>query len=196
MTQLKGGHKLAIQCKLLLLSFVVIGTLKAFHVNPNRPLHIQKGDYRIFSSSSCCRALEGDWESDFEDFADTGSSAGDNNFLKLSDVFQARGAEDLSACRSRQFSLGRDFVLSDFVGNMGFDEITDWEYYYQNEEDESDRKVVQPNPFDASTPRRTRETSGSVVSSLTGLHTCDGWPSSLVGRWEKNLFAHSQITWG
>lgn len=60
--------------------------------------------------------------------------------------------------------MGRDFVLSDFVGNMGFDEVTDWEYYYQNEEDESDRKVVEPNPFDSSTPRRTRQSSGSVVS--------------------------------
>ena len=56
-------------------------------------------------------------------------------------------------------------MLSDFVGNMGFDEVTDWEYYYQNEEDENDRKVVQPNPFDSATPRRTRSSSGSVVRS-------------------------------
>lgn len=57
-------------------------------------------------------------------------------------------------------------MLSDFVGNMGFDEVTDWEYYYQNEEDENDRKVVEPNPFDSATPKRTRQSSGSVVRVL------------------------------
>ena len=55
-------------------------------------------------------------------------------------------------------------MLDSYVGKMGFDEVTDWEYYYQNEEDENDRKVVQPNPFDPATPRRTRSSSGSVVS--------------------------------
>ena len=51
---------------------------------------------------------------------------------------------------------------------MGFDEVTDWEYYYQNEEDEDDRKVVQPNPFDSKTPRRTRASSGSVIRIFRG----------------------------
>ncbi len=60
--------------------------------------------------------------------------------------------------------VGEDMVLSDYVGTMGFDEVTDWEYYYQNEEDPEDRNVVQPNPFDSSKPKRTRKSSGSVVS--------------------------------
>ncbi|CAB9516583.1 expressed unknown protein [Seminavis robusta] len=104
-----------------------------------------------------------EWESDFDDFDDS-----NDDVLKLSDVLQSRGADDLSACRSRQLSLGRDFVLSDFVGNMGFDEVTDWEYYYENEDDENDRKVVQPNPFDSATPRRTRSSSGSVIRLFRG----------------------------
>ena len=59
-------------------------------------------------------------------------------------------------------------MLDSFLGNMGFDEVTDWEYYYQNEEDENDRKVVQPNPFDSKTPRRTRASSGSVIRLFRG----------------------------
>ena len=55
---------------------------------------------------------------------------------------------DKTGIRTRQFSLGEDLVLADYVGNLGFDEVTDWEYYYQNEEDPNDRKVVQPNPMD------------------------------------------------
>ena len=58
---------------------------------------------------------------------------------------------DWTAIQTRQFSLGQDFVLSNYVGNMGFDEVTDWEYYLQSEDDEDeDRQVVQPNPFDKS----------------------------------------------
>jgi hypothetical protein len=75
---------------------------------------------------------------------------------------------DLSACTSRQFSLGQDLVLSDYVGNMGFDEVTDWEYYYPNEDDPDDRQVVQPNPFDPAKPKRTRTSSGSVVRLFRG----------------------------
>jgi hypothetical protein len=75
---------------------------------------------------------------------------------------------DLSACTSRQFSLGQDLILSDYVGNMGFDEVTDWEYYYPNEDDPDDRQVVQPNPFDPAKPKRTRTSSGSVVRLFRG----------------------------
>lgn len=60
------------------------------------------------------------------------------------------GAVDWTAIQTRQFSLGQDLILSNYVGNMGFQEVTDWEYYYQNEEDEEDRQVVQPNPLDSS----------------------------------------------
>jgi serine/threonine protein kinase len=40
--------------------------------------------------------------------------------------------------------------------------------YYQNMEDPTDRKVVQPNPFDKAQPRRTRTSSGSVVRIFRG----------------------------
>lgn len=57
---------------------------------------------------------------------------------------------DWTAIQTRQFSLGQDLILSNYVGNMGFDEVTDWEYYLQSEDDVEEREVVQPNPFDPS----------------------------------------------
>jgi hypothetical protein len=62
---------------------------------------------------------------------------------------------DSTAIETRQFLLGKDFIFSDFVGTMGFDEVTDWEYYYQSEgvkDEQQDRKVVSPNPMDESKP--------------------------------------------
>jgi hypothetical protein len=86
--------------------------------------------------------------------------------------------------------LGPDLVLSNYLGNMGFEEVTDWEYYLVDEDEDEDnpggggttrtsssggsgvrkgrREVVQPNPFDASKPRRTRTASGSVVRLFRG----------------------------
>ena len=72
-------------------------------------------------------------------------------------------SKDYSGIQARQFSLGQDFVLANYVGSAGFEEVTDWEYYLQNEDDPDDRKVVQPNLFDKSQPKRTRTSSGSVV---------------------------------
>lgn len=109
-------------------------------------------------------AGDSEWTSDFDDFVEDGESDG----FKLSSIFKARGTRDLTGTQSRQFSLGQDLILSDFVGNMGFDEVTDWEYYEVSEEDPADRKVVQPNPFDASKPKRTRKSSGSVVRVFRG----------------------------
>lgn len=107
-----------------------------------------------------------EWTSDFDDFIQENEGEGDA--LKISSIFKSRSTRDLSAIQTRQFSLGPDLILSDFVGKMGFDEVTDWEYYYQNEEDPADRKVVQPNPFDSSKPKRTRKSSGSVVRVFRG----------------------------
>lgn len=48
---------------------------------------------------------------------------------------------------------------------MAFDTIVDWEYFSQ-EDDE--KNIVQPNPLDPSQPRRTRESSGSVIRIFRG----------------------------
>jgi hypothetical protein len=71
---------------------------------------------------------------------------------------------DYTAIQTRQFVLGNDIALSNYVGTMGFQEVTDWEYYYNEDEDDDEtsnsnvlnkkvpsrRQVVQPNPFDSS----------------------------------------------
>jgi serine/threonine protein kinase len=85
-----------------------------------------------------------------------------SNILKTSQT-----TEDRSACRARQFQLGQDLSISAFAGSLGFEEVTDWEYYYESE-DGDDRKVVSPSPLDPSKPRRTRESSGSVVRLFRG----------------------------
>jgi hypothetical protein len=71
---------------------------------------------------------------------------------------------DDTAIRSRQFTFGKDLILTNYVGDMGFDEVTDWQYYYQDIDEDGrpaparpggagpasgDRKVAQPNPFDS-----------------------------------------------
>ena len=54
--------------------------------------------------------------------------------------------EDLTAVRTRLFSLGEDLIIQDYVGTLGFEEVTDWQYYYQdvdedgNPVDEDDNK--------------------------------------------------------
>ena len=40
--------------------------------------------------------------------------------------------KDLTAVRTRLFSLGEDLMIQDYVGTLGFEEVTDWQYYYQD----------------------------------------------------------------
>ena len=138
---------------------------------------------------------EEEWTSDFDGFigGDGGgedddtvslseflskrSSGGDNNNNEKDDDDKKKEAEkrednyryrDLTAVQTRMFSLGKDLIINDYIGNMGFEEVTDWEYYYENEDDPDDRNVVNPNPFDSSTPKRTRTNSGSVIRVFRG----------------------------
>lgn len=107
------------------------------------------------------------WTSDFDDF-DIDDDDDESDPFRMSNILQkGTSNEDLSACQARQFSLGQDFTLTDFVGSMGFDEVTDWEYYYESE-DGLDRKVVPPPPLDPSKPKRTRQASGSVIRIFRG----------------------------
>jgi len=116
-------------------------------------------------------SLKEEWTSDFDDFIGDGGDNSDDDNNTLSDFLSKSsrdGNRDLTAVQTRLFSLGEDLIINDFVGNMGFEEVTDWEYYYENEDDPKDRDVVNPNPFDASKPKRTRASSGSVVRVFRG----------------------------
>lgn len=84
--------------------------------------------------------------------------------------------KDFSGCSVRQFNLGYDIILSDYVGSLGFEEVTDWEYYQPSSVFNTgsgskigdERKIVEPPPFDPNQPKRTREKSGSVVRIFRG----------------------------
>lgn len=95
----------------------------------------------------------------------------DTGALFSSSIGRGTTRPDLTGVSTRLFSLGQDLIVNDYVGNMGFEEVTDWEYFYENEDDPTDRKVVQPNPFDVSKPKRTRVSSGSVVRVFRGEWT-------------------------
>jgi hypothetical protein len=94
--------------------------------------------------------------SDFDDLgytpnSETEFSSSNESLPSSQQQLQERSKTDLTAIRTRQFRLGRDLILSDYVGNMGFDEVTDWQYYYPaDEENDDQRQVVQPNPLDPS----------------------------------------------
>ena len=105
------------------------------------------------------------WEEDDED---------SREFARLTREKQAPQFVDKSGAFRRQFRLGFDVTINDFVGSLGFDEVTDWEYYMEDFDEEeqrslgTNRKVVQPPPFDPSKPKRTREKSEGVVRVFIG----------------------------
>lgn len=103
------------------------------------------------------------------DKVDTTESEEDDDKFTMTNILQSSSSrQDLSACQARQFVLGEDFMITNFAGSMGFDAVTDWEYFYESEDDPEIRKVVSPPPLDPSKPKRTRESSGSVVRLFRG----------------------------
>eukprot|EP00984_Skeletonema_dohrnii_P011488 scaffold4593_cov74-Skeletonema_dohrnii-CCMP3373.AAC.1 len=77
---------------------------------------------------------------------------------------------DLTGALSREFTLGRDLLLSDYAGSLGFDQVTDWQYY-TTDLATGQREDKAANPFDPNQPSRTRSKSGSVVRIFRGEFT-------------------------
>ena len=77
---------------------------------------------------------------------------------------------DLTGCTVRQFSLGYDITITRFSGSMGFDEVTDWDYFTNPYEakNELERDIIQPPPLDPTKPKRTKSSSGGVVRLFLG----------------------------
>ncbi|KAL9186794.1 hypothetical protein ACHAXT_010514 [Thalassiosira profunda] len=75
--------------------------------------------------------------------------------------------EDLTGATLREFSFGPDIMLSNYAGSLGFDQVTDWQYY-ATDEYSGERTPVSPRPMDPSQPARTRSSSGSVVRLFRG----------------------------
>jgi len=87
---------------------------------------------------------------------------------------------DLFGNSQRRFRLGYDVALTSYMGSLGVDEMTDWEYYEisddENDDDDDDgsttrtknprKKVI---PFmDPNSPRRTRLRRGDAVRIFRG----------------------------
>jgi hypothetical protein len=140
-------------------------TKKCRQLSTNQIQYCHSHSHNLLSLKGKGDGVDEEW-SDFDGFVGGGGGGGNESLESKSNkrtdndnfdsvdflqLFQERsGSIDLTSCQTRQFSLGQDLVLSDYVGNMGFDEVTDWEYYYQAEDDPDERQVVQPNPFDSS----------------------------------------------
>jgi len=75
--------------------------------------------------------------------------------------------QDLTGCTLREFSFGPDIMLSSYAGSLGFDKVTDWQYY-ETDTYSGERKQVSPRPMDPTQPSRTKSSSGSVVRLFRG----------------------------
>ena len=75
--------------------------------------------------------------------------------------------DDMTGSTIREFSFGPDVLLSNYAGSLGFDKVTDWQYYTTNEYT-GEKQSVNPRPLDPTQPTRTRSSSGSVVRLFRG----------------------------
>ena len=73
------------------------------------------------------------YDDDDEDDGTTSTSTSLSEFLSNGGgTAKDKQNEDLTAVRTRLFSLGEDLIIQDYVGTLGFEEVTDWQYYYQD----------------------------------------------------------------
>jgi serine/threonine protein kinase len=89
----------------------------------------------------------------------TSSSENYNNYI------------DITGGTYREFTLGRDLLLSDYAGSLGYDQVTDWQYYTADILTGEKLSNTIPNPFDPNQPSRTRSKSGSIVRIFRGEFT-------------------------
>lgn len=78
---------------------------------------------------------------------------------------------DFTGGTYREFTLGRDLLLSDYAGSLGYDQVTDWQYYTADMVTGEKLSNTSPNPFDPNQPSRTRSKSGSIVRIFRGEFT-------------------------
>ena len=115
-------------------------------------------------------------ENELPDFIDNESDeaqqqkADNNNNNLITIPLPEPTTQDLTGALTREFTLGRDLLLSDYVGSLGFDQVTDWQYY-TTDLVTGERQDRAANPFDPNQPSRTRSKSGSVVRVFRGEFT-------------------------
>ncbi|KAL7529015.1 hypothetical protein ACHAWF_002806 [Thalassiosira exigua] len=109
-----------------------------------------------------------DEEEDLPDFDDDDNDDLDGRGELISiPLPKSDAAEDLTGATEREFSFGPDLMLSDYAGSLGFDKVTDWQYY-KTDVYSGERTPVSPSPLDPDQPARTREGGGGVVRLFRG----------------------------
>jgi hypothetical protein len=76
---------------------------------------------------------------------------------------QTSRSMDYTAIRSRQFTFGKDLILTNYVGDMGFDEVTDWQYYYQDIDEDGRPAPIEKSP---SPIRSIRPSTSDIIMFL------------------------------
>ena len=112
---------------------------------------------------------------DFDDDKDNIIDATTNDKDGTRILSATTSSDDLTGCTTRQFSFGSSLLLSSYVGSLGYDRVTDWQYYLQTVDDDGNIiddeervPVVNNVLMDPSKPSRTRSKSGSVVRVFRG----------------------------
>ena len=176
---------MASETKLCIVHLLALLNLQAsaFTFTPPRPTTTKP--YALFAQ----KGGSNDEAIFYDDFADlTGGSFADSYKIPLPDfddstidnlgdkddiLASTSQSDDLTGCTTRQFSFGSSLLLSSYVGSLGYDRVTDWQYYLQTVDEDGnvmdDEERVPVNPLmDPNKPSRTRNKSGSVVRVFRG----------------------------
>lgn len=126
-------------------------------------------------SSAALQTNQNEEEEDLPEFNDSTSeqqneSQKEGELISIPLPKSSEPIIDLTGSLVREFSLGRDLLLSDYAGSLGFDQVTDWQYYTTDlVTGQRENRAV--NSFDPNQPSRTRSKSGSVVRIFRGEFT-------------------------
>ena len=187
MAEQQHKYQLLVGEIMLLFSAFICSRLHAFQIHGSVTVHKRSDSYSYRPGISYSNTNDNDNPQSFFDEFDDADGIGSitrgtsSNFSssKEAEVIDAGDGEeelddeiDLSGVTYRQFKLGTDVRLTNFVGSLGFDEIVDWEYYYEDQDENTKKKiVVEPSPLDPTQPKRTRSSSGSVIRVYLGQLT-------------------------
>jgi len=103
---------------------------------------------------------------DFDDMDDPQNQQQDKELISIP-LPKTNSQDDLTGATLREFSFGPDILLTNYAGSLGFDQVTDWQYF-ATDAYSGERTPVSPMPMDPSQPARTRSSSGSVVRLFRG----------------------------
>ena len=137
-------------------------------VTNNNPLLEQQDDKEVVIVEDDALLLLPDFDDDDEDTKNDDNNMSSREVISIPLPKQVSTInDDMTGSTLREFSFGPDVLLSNYAGSLGFDKVTDWQYYTTNEYT-GEKQSVNPRPLDPTQPTRTRSSSGSVVRLFRG----------------------------